>query len=207
MNCRPLQVLLISLACCLSAEAKFSFKPTTPKAPRPTQAPAPEPAQSPSARETPAQAPSRSEAKESAKYDRRVKAALDAESLRYQVNASGNFVLSCSWETGDSSERSQLVYIQSGTETLGGFEIREIWSKGFGGGKLPRSELAKLLVQNESLKIGAWGIQQSAEGEEHLLFTAKVPANLSSSTIRSIVFNVAKVADALELKLDGGDDL
>jgi len=205
MKSPSLFIAIISLVSCLSVEARFASKPfqnVSGSTPAPSA-----PASSRPSRESQAPASNYGEAKAPPKYDKRVKAALDARSMKYRIEDNGSFILSIEWETGEEDKRSQIVCIRSVTEELAGLEMREVWSKGFGGSRLSRNELANVLVQNEGFKVGAWGMQRSSDGKEHLFFTAKVPADLSAKALIGIVVAVAKTADALELKLDGGDDL
>ena len=60
---------------------------------------------------------------------------------------------------------------------------------------------------NEKYKIGAWSIVRSQDGDESLIFTAKVPANLPAESLVGVLWAVAKTADEHEQKYIGTDDL
>ena len=192
---------IAAMAVCSSAEAKFSFKPTS------------KPSGGAQSGKTPAKAPAESDdddgddeapkAKAKVKADKRVKAALEEEMLKFTVKDSGVFSLSFSWNTEDDGERSHVVFISSRTSTLDGMEIRDIWAYGCNKKSLSRKELADLLMANEKYKIGAWGVIKTG-GKESAVFTAKVPADLSGSELRAVAFAVALGADEMEKKLDGG---
>ncbi len=203
MKSRSLLFAAASLLCCLSVEARFDSSPFQ-SVPKSTPTPSSSARRAVDDDEETESRPAAETRKP--KYDKRIKAALDAKSMKYRIKENGNFTLSMSWEK-DDVERSHLVYIQSGTETLAGFEIREVWAMGQGNSHLPRAELANVLAQNETYKIGAWSIMRSSDGDENLIFTAKVPADLSAESLVGILWAVAKTADAHELKYTGKDDL
>ena len=207
MKSRSLLVAVTSLVCCLSAEARFDSRPFL-NVPKPTPTPS-APASDSRKPSGDGQTANSSPAREQSKADRRVRAALDAKRMKYTVNKSGSFVLTISWESDDDDEegRSQLVHINSETQVLNGHEIREIWSTGLVEGHLTRKDLADVLAQNEAFKIGAWGLVRSAEGKEYLVFTAKVPADLPPQSLVGMAETVATVADKLEQKYSGKDDL
>lgn len=136
------------------------------------------------------------------KGDPRVKAALDAMGLKYTFR-DGDYVLSWTIE----GNRSHIVRIQGSTTQLEDFEIRQVWAIAYKGPRLSRGELARLLQDNESKKIGAWGIQQDDSAKiDYILFTAKVPADMSAKDLRRVTIAVAETADEAEKRLDGGDD-
>lgn len=208
MKSRSLLVAVASLICCLSAEARFDSRPFL-NVPKATPTPSAPVLDSRKPSDGDRQMADSSRAGEQPKADRRVKAALDAMKQKYAIEKNGIFTFTIAWEAdGDDEEaRSQLVQISSETEFLHGHEIREIWSRGLVASHLTRNDLAYLLAQNETYKIGAWGIVRSSEGREHLIFTAKVPADLPPQSLVGIASTVAKVADTFEQKSSGKDDL
>lgn len=146
-----------------------------------------------------------SEAESTPKGDATVRAMLDAEKIKYSVNDSGNFLVT--WRVGDSG-RTQLAVINSATESYEGFAIRQIWSVAYKGTRLPRNAMAQLLIDNGAKKIGAWELATNERNNsEWVVFTIKVPANLPAKQLRAMSSVVAEVADEMEEKLDGGDDL
>ena len=208
MKSCSLLVVVASLICSFSAEARFDSSPfqNIPKSTRSSSDPSSTMRRPSNDDRRSAPASQADETRTSPKYDRRVKNALDEESMKYRINEKGNFILTLSWET-DDAERSQVVFISSRTETLCDHEIREIWSVGLKNTHLARAELANVLALNESYKIGAWGIVRSDDGDESLVFTAKVPASIPASVLVGIAQVAAKTADTFELKHSGKDDL
>lgn len=139
------------------------------------------------------------------KGDARVRTRLDTAQVKYTVNNLGNFIVS--WNVGKNG-RSQGTIINSHTQTYKNMEIREVWSVAYKGPRLTRDALAKLLIDNGEKKIGAWEIASDGNsGTEAVIFTVKVPADISADQLRAMSSVVAETADEVEEKLDGGDDL
>lgn len=206
-TCSLLLLAAASLAYCLPAEARFDSSPfqDVPKASRPTSSSS-STARRPVADDDDEDDDARPAAAQKPKYDRRVKAALDAKSMKYRIKDNGTFTLTMSWEK-NGEERSHLIFIRSVTEKMSGFEIREVWAVGQKDCHLKRSELANILALNETYKIGSWSIIRSSEGDETLVFTAHIPADFPAESLVGIAWAVAKTADEHELKYTGKDDL
>ena len=95
--------------------------------------------------------------------DPRVKKMLDALELRYSVDNDGDFKVMVEFEDG----RSQVAFIDSQTQLLGDFEIREVWSVAYvSEGYLDIDTANTLLMKNYELKIGSWRLIPG--GRQHL---------------------------------------
>ncbi len=136
--------------------------------------------------------------------DSRVRKALDDLDLNYEVDSDGDFRLIMSFD----DDRSQLLWVNSNTETLGSMEIREVWSFAFKADEdepISRKRLEYLLQQNAQLKMGAW--QPSSNGR-NVIFCATVSARASGDALRQAIRLVAISADELEKDwANGTDDL
>lgn len=135
--------------------------------------------------------------------DPRVGKALDAAEVVYDINDSGNFVVS--YEINGNPERSHSVYVISETESYEELEIRELWGVGAVLDDYPDYDmLAALLEQNASIKIGSWGMEYG-EDEVYLLYMVKVPAALSGTELAHLIYFVAEVCDEFEEEYVGDD--
>lgn len=136
--------------------------------------------------------------------DPRVKDALDSASIKYSVNSSGNYKVVFQMK---DEERSHMAFVVSKTSDYRGVELREIWSIAAVLDDYPPEEvLRRLMAANSTTKLGAWAMETAESGEIWLLYTAKVPAGLSPSELKNIIYFVAEVCDELEAELNGGDE-
>ncbi|MBU1694014.1 MAG: hypothetical protein KJ726_11760 [Verrucomicrobia bacterium] len=137
------------------------------------------------------------------KGDARVSEALNEAKLQFTELANGNFRLHFTLD----GDRTQLVFIDTKTSTMGIFEIRDVWAIGYQSTELPSQEvLAKLLTDSATRKVGAWELHEN-EGTYYALFNIKVAADCSGEGLKSILWAAAEVADAMEKDLLGTDDL
>ncbi len=137
--------------------------------------------------------------------DPRVKKALDSLGLKYSVNSSNNFKVVYRME--DDADRSHLVFIVSKTSTYRSVEIREIWSIAAVLNEYPGEDVVKrLMTMNSTTKIGAWAIEASEDGEVWVMYTVKIPYDVSPKQLNDTVYFVAEVCDELEAELTGDDE-
>jgi hypothetical protein len=134
--------------------------------------------------------------------DPRIKAQLEALNLEYEISNHGAYELNFEFEEG----RCQKIWIESDTETLGTFEIRNIWSCAFvSDNPLPGNVTHQLLMANRDAVFGAWSTFED-EGETFLVFEAKLPTNIDVNALKTVVVEVATTTDELE-KLISGEDI
>ena len=134
--------------------------------------------------------------------DQRVEKALKKLGLKYAVHKNGDFKLIFTTR----GDRTQVVFINSRTETLRKMEIREIWSPVAKFSSTPPSALSQaLLEKNGSFKIGSYAYKKA--GDVYVLvFHAQISANASAEELLSVVIGVAGVADAAESDIMQTDD-
>jgi glycerate-2-kinase len=133
--------------------------------------------------------------------DPRVEAALTAAKLAYIVDE-GDFRLKYDVD----GDRSQLVWVASGTAKLDQLEIRDVWSVASRGKGEPPAELAAhLLRENARMILGAWQINQNAE-EYLVVFSAPVLATADAATLQEVIEVVMLSADRIEKELTGRDE-
>jgi hypothetical protein len=142
-------------------------------------------------------------------YDIRLKKQLDSTDINYSITKSNNFKITI--QTEDSiEERTQIVIINSQTEKVANFEIREIGSIGL---KLKKSSykhelLYQVLNRNRQRKIGAWEIAEYSSEPDYfyLRHVIKISVNISPSDLIGLVHTVAFENDRIEKELGGGSD-
>lgn len=142
-------------------------------------------------------------AAQSATGDPRVKKTLERLGLNYQLSKSGNFNVTYNIE---DTERTHMVTIMSKTETYRGIEIREIYAIAASLDDYPPEELIyRMMEENSTLKLGAWGMEASSDGV-YIYFTTKIPADVKDNDLKYYSYFVAEIADELEEEILGTDD-
>ncbi len=137
------------------------------------------------------------------KADPRVAKQLDKVGIEYSTTDSNNYSIERSLDSG----RSQTVYIMSSTQTVGGMEIREIWSNAGTFPAEPTSDqMMTLLKDNNSQNMGAWTLEDSDNGGYLAYFSLKVPTYLRDKDLTDLIDLAASVADEMEQKLFNTDD-
>lgn len=134
-----------------------------------------------------------------AEADQRIKKALDELDVKYMIDDDGDYAITIYEAEG----RSQLVYVVSETDSIEGFEIRDIFSYAVRD-KAPTLEMTSDLMRtsNKSL-IGAFEMTSGG----NILYIAKIPANLPPKQLHGIIRTVAAYADDAEKEILGSDDL
>lgn len=136
--------------------------------------------------------------------DPRVKRILDALELTYSIDSDGDFKVELEFDDG----RSQMAYIDSATEHIGDFEIREIWSVAYiSEGFLDADIANRLLLRNSELKIGSWRLIPGGNNTYLVAFCIQVAADCDPNAFAQSLGIVLEVADEMEEALTGGDRL
>lgn len=135
-----------------------------------------------------------------AEADQRIKKALDELDVQYAIDDDGDYAITIAYE---AEGRSQLVYVVSETDSIEGFEIRDVFSYAVRD-KAPTLEMTSDLMRtsNKSL-IGAFEMTSGG----NILYIAKIPANLPPKQLHKIIRTVAAYADDAEKEILGSDDL
>jgi hypothetical protein len=134
--------------------------------------------------------------------DARVKDALDTLGLKYEVGDNGVIKVVMRFQ----NDRTQAVYISSGTNTLGDLEIREIVSPAnLTEGQLSSETANKLLRDNANRKLGAWQTLELQDQKLLTVYTAQIDANSSPQQLQAVLGAVLQSADAMEAELTGDD--
>jgi hypothetical protein len=140
-------------------------------------------------------------AAQSPKGDPSVKARLQARGItQYEVDADGDYKITYSYS---KEKRTQLVFVSGGTQTVGGFEIREIFSPAARLGKdgVDAAKALELLAASRKNKLGSWEISGDV-----LYFVIKLPDSIDGQQLESAMDIAAQVADDMELEMSGDRD-
>jgi len=150
--------------------------------------------------------------------DPRVKAALDSIGYKYELDSNNDYKLVPiqteqigTKPDGTPNFRSQLVYVNSNTETYGSLEIREVLAPAFlSNGPLTPTVANRLLRENNSVKLGSWRlvvINSGPNAGKYLaMFAAQIAANSDAESLRLTIKSVVLIADRMEKELTGADD-
>ena len=133
--------------------------------------------------------------------DASVKKRLDARAMKYEVYEDGDFKLTFSYK---QDNRSQLVFVSGTTESVGAFDIREIFAPALKLGDYPLSgtKARELLESSGEYKRGSWEVR-----DEVLYYVIKLPDTIDAEELESALEIAAEAADDMELELSGKDDL
>lgn len=136
------------------------------------------------------------------KSDPRVATALAAADLKFETDGDGDYRMVIRVD----DERTQLVYVNTRTETYSGLEIREVWAiGGQTAGDFSADIANRLLEDNHLRKIGAWAIR-TLNSKPTAVFVAKIPAVVSAEELKTTIQAVIATADEIEKKHFGGDE-
>jgi len=138
------------------------------------------------------------------KGDPRVQKMLETLDLKYSIDEDGDFKVSFQLE----DDRSQLAFINSDTETISDFEVREIWSVAhIAEGFLDASTANYLLLANNNLKIGSWRLKEIGKSSFAVTFCIQVSANTDPESLLDALLLTLRTADEMELQFTGEDNL
>lgn len=134
--------------------------------------------------------------------DSRVVAVLNQLGYNYDVDSDNDYRLILDVGNG----RTQLIWINSGTNTSRGQEIREIWSiANKYQGSVPQQAAQMVLLDSYDKIIGSWYVIES-NGTYILAFAAKIPADANSTYVNAAIQAVCRGTDAIEEVLTNGAD-
>ena len=130
--------------------------------------------------------------------DPAVKAALDAEKIKYEVDSDGDYKVT--FDLGN--DRTQVVWIRSATESYGSLKVREVWSPGYKlSGELPAKIANRLLEHSHGMILGGWTKQKA-----FAMYVVKILATATPQQVRDAAEAAADAADEIEQELTPGTD-
>jgi hypothetical protein len=136
------------------------------------------------------------------KLDVRVRKALEAEQLEFEVDPKGDAKIILRFT--DDGDRTQLVIVQSATFSYRQTEFREVFSAGLKADDEKGLDLAlarRLMEESSRSKLAFWGIEDGV-----VWAIARIPADASPGSLREAVDFVAVRADDLEKERLGTDE-
>lgn len=134
--------------------------------------------------------------------DARIRKALESKGFKYSVTDAGNF--KCTFNVDDN--RTHLVFINSGTQSYRGMELREVWAIGLKANGGFSAQIANDLLQDtERRKMGAWKVIKE-DDTHYAVFFVVIDANADAETLVSAIKIVIDVADEIEEKITKADD-
>lgn len=132
-------------------------------------------------------------------FDASVASRLDARGIKYTVDDDGDYRVVYSYTT---ENRTQLVYVSGGTESIGNFTIREVFAPaavverdGVGARAL------ELLADSAKKKIGNWEIRGDV-----LYFVIKLQDGVDATQLEQAMDIAAESADDMEITFSGDTD-
>jgi len=131
--------------------------------------------------------------------DASVKTRLEARGIKYEVDGDGDYKVTYNYS---SENRTQLVFVSGSTESVGGFNVREVFSPaGRVDGDGIRGKAFQLLEDSRKNKIGAWEVAGDV-----LYFVIKLPDSVDASQLEAAMDIAAETADNKEIELSGAKD-
>lgn len=133
--------------------------------------------------------------------DASVEARLTARGVQHERDADGDYKVLYRYA---AEERTQLVFVSGGTETVDGFAVREVFSPagrvsedGIDGAKA-----LTLLAESGNNKLGGWELHGDL-----LYFVIKLPDSIDAAELETALDIAAQTADDMEIELSGDRDL
>lgn len=131
--------------------------------------------------------------------DASVKSRLEARGVKYEIDDDGDYKILVSYK---ADKRTQLVFVSGATQSVKGFQVREVFSPV---GRVEEDGIAKqalaLLEENRRMKIGAWEV-----ADDVLYFVIKLPDTVDATQLEAAIEIAAQNADDKEIELSGDKD-
>lgn len=135
-----------------------------------------------------------------ASADAAVQARLDARGISYTIDGDGDYKVTYNYS---KEGRTQLVFVSGNTQSVAGFEVREIFSPAarLDGDGVDTRQLAGLVSANRNMKLGAWEVAGDV-----LYFVIKLPEPFNAQALESAMDIAAETADDMEIQISGDAD-
>ncbi|ELR99295.1 hypothetical protein [Gloeocapsa sp. PCC 73106] len=136
------------------------------------------------------------------KGDARVEKLLQIHELKYSVDKDGDFKVTVLFE----NDRSQVAFINSGTQFIDSFELREIWSVAYiSEGYLDIDTANTLLLYNYQLKMGSWRLIPNGNNVYFVAYCIQIAADCDPQSFFQALSYVLQITDEMEESLTGID--
>lgn len=133
--------------------------------------------------------------------DASIKARLTARGIQHERDADGDYRIVYRYE---EEARTQLVFVSGGTESVGGFVVREVFSPAgrTGSDGIDGTKALTLLAESGNNKLGGWELHGDV-----LYFVIKLPDGIDAAELETALDIAAQTADDMEIELSGSSDL
>lgn len=132
--------------------------------------------------------------------DDSVSSRLHAAGIGFQVDEDGDYKVTYSYS---KEGRTQLVFVSGGTQQVGGFTVREVFSPAarMGQDGITGGKALELLAESRKNKLGSWEVSGDV-----LYFVIKFPDTLDADALEAMMDIAAETADDMEMELSGDRD-
>lgn len=123
---------------------------------------------------------------------------LTRAELKYTAHPTGHFEVQYDQE----DKQKQSVFVTKDVEYYERADVRKVWSLAKAGKEAPSQEIMmKLLQQSARTKMGAWTVEQTADGEYLIIYVVKLDATATPDTLKSAMEYVSKLTVAMKKEL------
>lgn len=103
-------------------------------------------------------------------------------------------------------KEKQSVFVTKDIEYYERADVRKLWSLAKASKEAPSQEvMMKLLQQNARTKLGAWTVEQTADGEYLIIYVVKMDATCTPDTLKSAMQYVSKLTVSMKKELSPKD--
>lgn len=135
--------------------------------------------------------------------DPRVKSALNAEKVPFEITTSKDYRVSIDY-TDD--KRSQTVFINSATSDYRGTSWRDVYSIAFSVKGALSAEQANMLLADNSTNVFGFWCTEAKNGTTTVYYQTAIEADASPKALHNAFSLVASTADIMEKKIIGKDE-
>lgn len=123
---------------------------------------------------------------------------LTRAELKYTAHPTGHFEV----QYDQDDKQKQSVFVTKDVEYYERADVRKVWSLAKAGKEAPSQEIMmKLLQQSARTKMGAWTVEQTADGEYLIIYVVKLDATATPDTLKSAMEYVSKLTVSMKKEL------
>src|SRR5690606_10969141 len=132
--------------------------------------------------------------------DASVATRLEPRGIHYEIDEDGAYTLTYSYA---DEQRTQLVFVSGGTESVGEFHVREVFAPAarLEADGITGEVALQLLADSRTSKLGAWEV-----AGDILYFVIKLPDDIGAARLETAMDIAAQVADDAEKRFSGDRD-
>lgn len=123
---------------------------------------------------------------------------LTRAELKYTAHPTGHFEV----QYDQDDKQKQSVFVTKDVEYYERADVRKVWSLARASKEAPSQEIMmKLLQQSARTKMGAWTVEQTADGEYLIIYVVKLDATATPDTLKSAMEYVSKLTVSMKKEL------